>query len=282
MATNGDNGEAVLGNSETKTAKRPEGIRWVLTWNNYTENELNIFGDEIAKISKGYILGREIGESGTPHIQGYIELNKKMRSTAILKINKHLHLDIAKGTQEQNIKYCCKDNNFIVGGCFSHLKPLKLITNLYPWEIEILDIIKNEPDERTIYWFYDEYGNIGKTQFSKYLAYHYKAIPLEGCKNDILYCAAQFESNIYIYDIERSLENFLSYGSIEKIKNGFYMCAKYESKPIIRNSPHILIFANFLPQIDKLSLDRWKIYEIPHSKSKLYNIETNDPRLIKD
>ena len=63
-------------------------------------------------------------------------------------------------------------------------------------------------------------------------------------------------------DIERSMEDYISYGAIEKIKNGYFMCAKYESKPIIRNPPHLLIFANFKPNIDELSLDRWVIREL--------------------
>ena len=40
------------------------------------------------------------------------------------------------------------------------------------------------------------------------------------------------------------------------------MCAKYESKPICRNSPHVIIFANFEPDLDKLSNDRWIIKKI--------------------
>lgn len=278
---NGDNGDAVLGNSETKTAKRPEGIRWVLTWNNYKEEDLKEFGDKLNDISKGYILGREIGENGTPHIQGYIELKKKMRSTAILKIQKHLHLDIAKGTKEDNIKYTTKDNNFISGGCFAYLEPLEIITKLFPWQIELENIAKQKPHNRDIYWIYNEKGNVGKTDFAKYLCYHYKAIPLEGKKGDMLYVASKFPSKIYIFDVERSLEDFLSYGGIEKVKCGLYMNAKYEGEPIIRNRPHIFIFANFLPDIKKVSLDFWKIYELENKHDNLKPIDIQDPRLIK-
>jgi len=58
------------------------------------------------------------------------------------------------------------------------------------------------------------------------------------------------------------MEEYISYGAMEKIKNGFYMSSKYESKPIIRNCPHIICFANFEPDYDKLSQDRWKVHNI--------------------
>jgi len=66
-------------------------------------------------------------------------------------------------------------------------------------------------------------------------------------------------SLVYIYDIERSLEDHISYGAIEKIKNGYFMCSKYESKPIIRPCSHVICFANFEPNNMKLSVDRWHV-----------------------
>ena len=58
------------------------------------------------------------------------------------------------------------------------------------------------------------------------------------------------------------MEEYVSYGAIEKIKNGYYMCSKYESKPIIRNPPHIIIMANFEPDYEALSKDRWIVIAI--------------------
>lgn len=275
-ATTANPCEGGLGNTVTKPPKSPEAIRWVLTWNNYNENEFNEFATTATNLAKGYIFGKEVGENGTPHIQGYIEFKKKIRLTALKKLNIKIHWEIAKGNREQNINYCSKDNNFICHGEIKIKKPLKIINELYPWQKQIEEIAKSEPSDRKIYWFYDEIGNMGKTQFSKYMSHHYNAVPIEGKKNDILYCCAEFESDIYIYDIERSLEEYVSYGAIEKIKNGYYMCSKYESKPIIRNSPHIFIFANFLPKLEALSKDRWEIYNINDKYGKLYLMTETD------
>lgn len=133
---------------------------------------------------------------------------------------------------------------------------------LYEWQLKVIEIISSEPDDRTINWFWEPNGESGKTCFSKYLCHKYEAIMLEGKKNDILYCAAEHDSELYIWDLERSMEKFVSYSALEKIKNGLYMCSKYKSKPIIRNCPHIIVFANFEPDESKLSKDRWNIVRI--------------------
>jgi len=246
------------GGGNTKPPRISAAKNWCFTAYRLNPQELiELIG------SKGsYIFGEEkCPTTGTYHLQGYIEFKDKCRPLESVK-SVHIHWEKTKGTKDDNIKYCSKDGKFHTN--MKIKKPLKIIEKekLFKWQLDILDIIKNDPDERLIYWFWEPTGNTGKTTFAKYLAYHHEAIPLEGKKNDILYCAAMFESDIYIWDIERSLENFISYGAIEKIKKGFFMCAKYESKPILRNCCHIFCFANFPPDVSKMSADMWKVIRI--------------------
>lgn len=77
------------------------------------------------------------------------------------------------------------------------------------------------------------------------------------------------ESKIYIFDFARTVENFVSYEALETIKNGIYFSGKYESKTVVRNCPHVLVFSNFLPHMESLSLDRWNITEIKKEKQKI-------------
>ena len=260
---NNINGSKGSGKGNTKLPRPNSAIRWCFTWNNYDVSLIEDFKKSLTEKCRGWIFGYEVGSNGTPHLQGYLEFNSKSRPMECFKI-KAIHWEKCKGTKEDNIKYCSKDGKYE----YFNFRPLKLITNLYPYQSEIIDIIKKEPDERTIHWFWDKKGNIGKTSFTKYLMYHYNAVLLEGKKNDILYVASLNDSNIYIYDIERSLEGFVSYGAIEKIKNGCYMSSKYESSVILRNCPHVIIFSNFEPEIDKLSADRWDIREIDNLTKK--------------
>lgn len=77
-----------------------------------------------------------------------------------------------------------------------------------------------------------------------------------------LLCDKNSPPKIIVFDIERSRENFVSYGGIEEVKNGLFFSPKYEGGMCIYNSPHIFVFANFPPDETQLSEDRWNIINI--------------------
>jgi hypothetical protein len=62
---------------------------------------------------------------------------------------------------------------------------------------------------------------------------------------------------ILLLDIPRSLEEYVSYQGIEEIKNGMFFNTHYEAKMVCYDSPHVVVFANFEPDLSKLSRDRW-------------------------
>ena len=83
------------------------------TINNYTDDDI----DNISLLPTNYyVFGIEVGETGTPHLQGYFELSRRMRFTAIKKILPRAHLEKRKGTNEQAITYCKKDGKFTEQG----------------------------------------------------------------------------------------------------------------------------------------------------------------------
>ncbi len=85
------------------------------TLNNYTKDQ----EQELENGSYKYIIyGYEISESGTPHLQGYCELQSKRTITGIKKLLniKELHIEKRKGTQQQAIVYCQKDNKYVEFG----------------------------------------------------------------------------------------------------------------------------------------------------------------------
>lgn len=91
-----------------KSAPRCRAV--VFTWNNYPENAEDLLGkmDMFSYIVGGY----EVGENGTPHIQGYAELDKQTVITKINKVLKGCHVEKRKGTQKQAITYCVKDDKW--------------------------------------------------------------------------------------------------------------------------------------------------------------------------
>lgn len=59
---------------------------------------------------KYIIMQREVGESGTEHVQGYVELRKKVTAAVVNRdwFHGHAHTERARGTPQQNKHYCSK------------------------------------------------------------------------------------------------------------------------------------------------------------------------------
>lgn len=83
------------------------------TINNYTED---VFDSIIDTDCKYIICGKEKGDSGTPHLQGFIVFKNQKTLSALKKINSSAHWEIARGTPAQNRVYCTKDNDFCERG----------------------------------------------------------------------------------------------------------------------------------------------------------------------
>lgn len=264
------------GNTGTESSKQSNAcIKYCWTYNNYSDENLGELNKVLIVLGKQYIYGFEKGESGTRHLQGWIRLNKKMRITELKKyeILKTIHFEQQKGNDEQAIKYCMKDGKYHANFDLSKYEPeeeLEIISDLYPWQETIQNIISKEADKRHVYWIWETTGNVGKSTFCKYLCHKYNAIYIdEGKKADlinIIYNVPKIgKKSIITIDIPRNNGNSVSYKAIEQIKNGMICNTKYETGMKLFNSPHIIIFSNCYPEKDKLSADRWKIGKIENN-----------------
>lgn len=82
---------------------------WCFTLNNYTDDDIPAI---LAVDSRYVIIGKETGESGTPHLQGFI-IYKSMKTLQAVKADfPRAHLEAAKGTSVQAADYCKKDGDF--------------------------------------------------------------------------------------------------------------------------------------------------------------------------
>ena len=76
--------------------------KWIFTINNYNELEEK----QLKELKYTYILySREIGESGTPHIQGFLYNNQKLSRRQISKVLPRAYLEPAIGTIEDQKSY---------------------------------------------------------------------------------------------------------------------------------------------------------------------------------
>lgn len=260
----------VLSDGNTKSSEKVKinsAKNWCFTYNNYPDAP--IFIQLLRTVCKRFICQQEVGEKGTPHIQGYVEFEFKCRPKEKVKIPQ-IHWEVARDVA-QSIKYCSKEDTRS-GEIFTYRiaipREINIITNLKDWQTNIVEICDGQPDDRTIHWYWEEKGGIGKTVFCKYMVFHYNALILSGKSADMKYGIIKYiEKNgsyppIIIFDIPRSCLNYLSYQGIEEVKNGLFFSCKYESDMVMGNCPHIICFANEEPKAEKLSGDRWDIRQI--------------------
>lgn len=78
------------------------------TLNNYTAEEVEAIQNNAFRY---LIYGKEVGENGTPHLQGYLECHSPKTIAALKKIPglSRAHFESRRGTRDQARKYCLKD-----------------------------------------------------------------------------------------------------------------------------------------------------------------------------
>jgi len=311
---------------ESKSSKtQAKARRWCFTWNNYTSDTLVMLSKACELKKCSYIIfGEEVApETKTRHLQGYVEFDVplamstvKSRLDTVLKGKSPIHVELCKGTQQENIAYCSKDgqvqeygqakeqdarNGWTVLYEFVQANPdMAKVAEAYPeatirywngleklvkltiaqkrlqelstefdnavlkpWQAKLVSILNTKPDTRTVHWYYDIKGNKGKSWLCKYLKYKYPndcALLTNGKSTDI---AHMYNCEpIAIFDFARSNEERINYQIIEQVKDGKVFSPKYDSHTKVCACPHVVCFANFKPNVDALSEDRWKIVQI--------------------
>jgi len=89
--------------------------RVCFTLNNYTDLEV----ENVKKTKRRFIqFGKEIGEEGTPHLQGFVCFESAKTLSAVKKClqTQRVHLEIARGNVEQNLAYTGKDGDIFRSG----------------------------------------------------------------------------------------------------------------------------------------------------------------------
>lgn len=86
---------------------------WTFTVNNYTDADEKHMKDMFEELKLDYLIyGREVGERGTAHLQGYLFKRNKIHFNSIKEYMPKAHIEKALGSPEQNYNYCSKDGDF--------------------------------------------------------------------------------------------------------------------------------------------------------------------------
>lgn len=149
-------------------------------------------------------------------------------------------------------------------------------------QTKLLNILKEEPDKRKVHWVYDEVGNSGKSFLAKYLSITQDTFYTTGGKITDNQFAYNGERNVII-DLARTNVDNLDhiYTIIEQFKNGHYLSTKYQSETKIFEIPHIIVMANFKPDTDKLSKDRWDIINTAEQQETIEILEESSDEPCK-
>lgn len=263
--------EILGGNTKPlKSSQVSQNLHWCFTWNNYCKEDIETLETLFKHLCHKFAFQEETGDHGTPHLQGVISLKKRARWTEF-GLPKCIHWEKCAMVTASYL-YCTKIDTRS-GGVFTLNfdvpEPVRFISNLYPWQKSVVEMLKLPPDDRTVFWYWSAKGNMGKSAFCKYLVGNHSAVPaVSGKYADI--CNLVFNQDmtkckIICFDIPRNNGNHVSYSAIESIKNGMIVNTKYETGFKLFNAPHVIVFSNEPPDLSALSEDRWHIINIDAS-----------------
>lgn len=147
-------------------------------------------------------------------------------------------------------------------------------TVLRGWQLFLHEELMGPVNTRKIIWYYDPDGNCGKSFFADFMDERYpkKCIILEqmGGQRD---CATillnEWKVNklfdTIIVDLPRDAEHHSIYAPLEGMKNGRMTAVKYEGRTFRFPVCHVVIMANFEPDRNRMSADRWDIRRLGSS-----------------
>lgn len=134
-------------------------FHFCFTLNNYTSEDEQRIWEAITPLSKYAVIGREVGEGGTPHLQGYVSFSRRRTFRFVSDLlGSRCHIEVARGTQRQNQRYCTKGGEFREHGAINegrNNERRKELANSFAESIRggnqgLVEFAREEPDT----WFF--------------------------------------------------------------------------------------------------------------------------------
>lgn len=106
--------------STTRDGRGVKAKHWCFTMNNYTPADLDRLSIPLAGVDY-LVFGKEVGASGTPHLQGTVCFQSRKRMNQVQDLIGQAHFTVTRFLH-QSIDYCKKDNDFIEVGDITKVK----------------------------------------------------------------------------------------------------------------------------------------------------------------
>lgn len=302
-ATSSTNNNSVA--CKEKKEDNCKGKMFKFTINNYDDDVIKklhkfIFNSTYHKIV--YSIGFEIGEEGTPHIQGYLRFqNDIRRSTIKLHLEKEFFCELVKKGRKQEYidvdrqcdTYCQKDKDPRNYTNVKQKKTFKCISKeqLRPFQKDLLLMAQDEKLNGMITWVYDDVGQTGKTAFLRHYVLNYDGMFTYGGKcADVINLVfnnkekiMENDNNCLIFNLGRDTDpRKVSYRSMEQVCDGCICNTKFEAGSFICDPINIIVLANCLPKFEGITKSRWIIkivnanYELEDYKEKPNLLDDSD------
>lgn len=130
------------------------------------------------------------------------------------------------------------------------------------WQRELAAELEGEADDRTVTFYVDAEGGKGKTWFQQwYLTNHWNDTQiLTAGKRDDLAHSISDTKRIFFFNVPRTGMEYFQYPVCEMIKDQLVFSPKYNSRMKILPKPcHVIVFCNEMPDLSKMSADRYVI-----------------------
>lgn len=133
---------------------------------------------------------------------------------------------------------------------------------LQEWQASLYEELSDDANDREIMFYVDEHGGKGKTWFQQYMIS--KKPDTVQClgvgKRDDMCFAVDPNKSVFLVNVPRGGMEFLQYPVLEQLKDRMVFSTKYQSvMKVMEKTPHVVVFSNEHPDMDKMSADRYVI-----------------------
>jgi Putative viral replication protein len=126
--------------------------RYCFTLNNYTPVEVETVEEHLnSDIVQYGVFGFEVGEHGTPHLQGFVIYKGPKRFNAARGFFVRSHVESARSTSDRCREYCIKDGNFREFGTFPDNQGSRSdLASVKQWALDYILANGHAPSVRTV------------------------------------------------------------------------------------------------------------------------------------
>nr|QXP07660.1 MAG: replication associated protein [Arizlama virus] len=155
----------------------------------------------------------------------------------------------------------------------------------HKWQLDLDEELLKYPHPRKIIWIFGLAGNEGKTEFVLHHTAKYNSLcftQFGGARDAAcMLQGADWNKRHVLVDLPRNAEHKSIYEPMEMIKNGLITSLKYQGGNVRFPKPHLVVFANFPPNVSTMSMDRWDIRELISVKGEIQVMKLDAHELLK-